>query len=187
MPRKGERATPAQRSALAAGQAKRKKALDNADPDAPDIKDRWRKLLSGTITVEDLDDEEVARMKVRGKGGQFNGKGKRLPSHLISAFHQEQIKRAKSSLTKDLKKAAEVLGQILDDPEAKHADKIKAAAILLDRGLGKTPETVNIKTVDPWADTLAEGAEVRDLRDLGDLAAEVQRLADDEAGGVPHD
>lgn len=178
MPKRGERATPAQRSALAAGQAKKKAALAKIKPGEESAKQRWARLLDGTLLVGELTDEEIERGRVHGKGKMFHGEAPRMPSHLISAFHQEQIKRAKAILTKDLQKAAAALGKIINDPEAKDGDIIKAASLLLDRGLGKTPETVNIKAVDPWADLLGAGAQVADARDLSSLAAEA--MAEDD-------
>jgi hypothetical protein len=172
MPKRGESATPAQRSALAAGQAKKKAALAKSSEHDETAKQRWSRLLDGTLTVDELTDEEVERGRVHGKGKMFHGNAPRMPSNLIAAFHQEQIKRAKSILTKDLQKAAAALGKIINDPEASNNDIIKAAVVLLDRGLGKTPETVNIKAVDPWADLLAAGTSVGDMRDLSALADE---------------
>lgn len=182
MPKRGERATPAQQAALKAGQAVKAKRLakaKQANPGEESQKERWARLLDGTLTVADLTDEEVEKSRVHGKAGMFHGEAPRLPSHLVAAFHHEQIKRAKSLLSSDLRKAAEVLGKIIDDPEASNSDKFKAAKELLDRGLGKTPETVNVKQVDPWADLIQAGGTFDDVRDLSGLTAEPVDADDD--------
>jgi hypothetical protein len=169
---KGSPASESQKAAgranLAKGQQKRREALAKGGEGAAS---RWAKLIDGSLTVGDLDDEEVARMKVRGKGGQFP-KPRAIPSHLVQQFQSEQLKRAKGLLHKDLRKGAEVMGKIIDDPEASWEIKFKAAVELMNRGLGKTPETVQFKTVDVWGDTLAEGADIKDIRDLSDLMPE---------------
>lgn len=171
MTRKGDAATPAQRAALDAGRkARADKLAKSTDEDRAAV--RWAKLLDGTITVADLDDEEVSRMRVRGKSGGFAGRGPTVPSHLIQQFQSEQMKRTKTILSKHLLKGAEEIGKILSDPEAKDADKIKAFALLADRILGRNPETVHVKAEDPWAAMLAAGASLGEVRDLSDLAGE---------------
>lgn len=167
MPKRGERATPSQRAALERGQRKRAEALAKGDGDGANK--RWRMLLDGTLSVQDLDDDEVARMRTRGKGKQFSGPAPRLPSHLAQQFAQERVKRSMARLHAVLPKALAELERILDDPDAKDADKLKAITIGLERSLGKTPETVVVKTDDKWGSLLDAGANLSDVRDLSDL------------------
>lgn len=167
MPKRGERATPEQRAALKRGQSKRAKALKDGGETAVQ---RMARLLDGSLTVAELTDEEIDRGRVYGKGKQFSGPGKALPSHLYQAFMAERIKRANLIMAKDVQKAARLLGKIIDDPEAKHADQIKAASMLLDRQLGRVPETVNLRTDDHWGDLMRLGGTLEDHRDLSSLA-----------------
>lgn len=53
----------------------------------------------------------------------------------------EDIKQAFKDLTP---KAIETLQKILDDDDAKYADKIKAAEIIMDRGYGKPTQAVDL-------------------------------------------
>ena len=130
--------------------------------------ERWARLLDGSLTVHDLDDEEVARMKVKGRDGSFGGSRRAIPSHLAQQFHQEIIRRAEADMRGSLSKAVALLGKVIDDPEARHSDQIKAAQLLMDRVMGKTPETVVLKAEDRFADLLGD-AIVED-RDLGDMS-----------------
>lgn len=150
------------------GRAKKAKQTKEARAKgAMSAKVRWSMLLDGTLTVHDLDDEEVNKMRVRGADGGFSGSRQAMPSHLAVEFHREIVRRAEKELRGNLGKAAELLGKVIDDPEARHSDKIKAAQILFDRVLGKTPETVVLKSDDKFADLLGDAiAEDRDLDDL---------------------
>jgi hypothetical protein len=150
--------------------AQRKKAKKEGRPKAGD---RWAKLLDGTLTVKDLDDQEVAKMRVRGADGGFTGKGRAIPSHLAQAFHQEAISRANDKLRTAAPEAVQALLDIGRDPDVKEGDRVRALMYVVDRALGKTPETVNIKSDDPWADLIRNGGTVRDARDLAALADEV--------------
>lgn len=145
MPKRGEAATPAQRAALERGQKSRLEKLATHQPGDDRQKDRWKKLLDGTITVKDLDDEEVARMRVKGKGGTFSGKMPVMPSHLAQQFHAENIARANNRFRTSAVKAVKGLIKIAEDPDASDANRIKAYAMILDRALGKTPETIRVE------------------------------------------
>jgi len=174
MPKRGEGATPKQRDAgrknLAKGRAARKKMAEQAAAEGRvTANERWSMLLDGTLTVHDLDDDEVRKMKVRSADGSFSGRGRRLPSHLIAAFHAEQIKRAKNVMHKSLVKAAKLLDAVIDDPEASRAEQLKAADMILNRVMGKAPETIRVQADDKFTDLLNAGGVLKDVRDLSDL------------------
>ena len=111
---------------------------------------RWAKLLSGTLTVKDLDDEELAKMRVRGKDGGFSGSRKPIPSHLAQQMQQEAIKRANDQFRLAAPKAVKRLLEIAEDSETKDADAIRALQIILERSLGKTPEVIRIDGASPF-------------------------------------
>lgn len=186
MPKRGETATPAQRAALVAGRKVRDQAKAEARAKAkasgaPTANERWAMLVSGTITMEDLDDQEISRMRVRGKSGGFDGKARKLPSHLATAFHAESIKRANAKLNAAAPEAIQALLDIGRNPDVREGDRVRALIYVADRALGKTPENVNIKADDPWAATLHEGGSMREMRDLGDLMAEVAEVEPEDA------
>lgn len=165
--RGGGRQTAAQKAAAQENLRKgreardRKRAEAQAAAERGEVRDtageRWAKLLSGTITVEDLDDEELARMQVKGKDGAFNGKGRAVPSHLAQQMQREGIKRATEMFRVAAPRAVKRLLEIADDPDAKDSDAIAALRLVLERGLGKQPETVVIAEQSKW-DEAQEGA-----------------------------
>jgi hypothetical protein len=130
------------------------------------VGDRWAMLLDGRLSVRDLDDKEIKKMRPRGIDGGFSGRPRRLPSHIIQAFTDERIRRAKDGIAKVLPTAIEEAKRILEDPEAKDSDKIKVMAMVWDRNLGKNPETIRVQADDPFAAALREVVVDRDLADL---------------------
>lgn len=159
------------RENLARGRAKREQMRKEAEAEgAVPAGERWRMLLDGTLTVADLDDEEVSRMQVRAKDGSFSGaRPKRMPSHLAQAFHREIITRAESKFRTALGDAVKVLAEIANDPDASDAVRVQAADKIINRVLGKPVETVRIEGESKWDGLLGEALDVdRDLADLTD-------------------
>jgi hypothetical protein len=156
---------------LKRGQERRKKKF--AEPGEHDESQttRWRKLLDGQLTVKDLTDEEIARNRVHGKGGNFSGPAPRLPSHLVQAFQQEGLRRANDKFRTAVPEAVKLLIEIGRDPEVKESDRIRALQYVIDRALGKTAETVRIEGASKF-DILSEQALDldRELQDLEDGA-----------------
>ena len=128
-------------------------------------KERWARLLDGTLTVRDLDDEEITRMKVRAKDGSFN-KGRVLPSHIAQQFHHEAIRRSNDKLRSAAPEAVQALIDIGKNPAVKESDRVRALMYVVDRALGKTPENVVLKSEDKFADLLDDAASLLDDRDL---------------------
>lgn len=145
MTERGGTATPKQRAALERGQQKRREALASHKPGDERQKDRWSRLLSGSLTVAELEDKEIERMRVYGKGKTFSGRAPMMPSHLAQQFHQEAIRRATAKIRVNVGKAVEELVRIATDPDAKDSDRLKAITLIMDRGMGKVPETVRIE------------------------------------------
>lgn len=173
--RRTRRASPSQK-AIEAGQANLAKGRESRQRKREEAAgrdtagERWAKLLDGTITVEDLDDDEISAMRVKGKDGVIN-RGRKMPSHLAQQFKSEAIKRAIDKFRMAAPEAVEGLLAIAGDPEAKHADRIKAYSIILERSLGRTPQEIRIEGADRWGSVLDAGVDLGDLdRDLADLA-----------------
>lgn len=143
-----------------------------AEEDRMSAQDRWAMLLSGTLTVRDLDDQEIRKMRVRSADGTFNGPGKqRLPSHLAQQFLNEAMRRANDKIRTAVPEAVKILVEIAKDPDAKHADRLKAISMLMDRGMGRVPETVRIESGDhPWEALLTDAVGVD--RDVADTSGE---------------
>lgn len=164
--------TQAQLDALAAGRAK-KDVIDahkrEHPEDARNNDDRWAMLLSGTITVRDLDDKELKRMQVRNRAGGFAGTKNRVwPSHLRRQADNERIRR----LNRDVKGlgplAAKRLKELLNDPDTKPEVLARIIDLALQRSLGKVPDHVvhhEGDEITPWQDTDGVFGVIRDLDD----------------------
>lgn len=166
------RATDKQKAAgaqnLAKGRQKKAKAREEAKTKGkPTATERWAQLVDGQLTVAELDDEELRRMKVRSLDGTFNGpRPSRMPSHLAQAFHQEAIKRANDKLRTAAPEAVQALLDIGRDPDVKESDRVRALMYVVDRSLGKTPETVRIEGQSKFDRMLSEALDLdRDLAD----------------------
>jgi hypothetical protein len=107
--------------------------------------DRWSMLLDGRLTVRDLDDEEIAKQRVYNKRGSFTGKARILPSHLSQAFQSEALRRANEKFRTAAPEAVEGLMDIAKDVDVRTSDRIKAYIYIIDRSLGRTPETIRIE------------------------------------------
>jgi hypothetical protein len=165
---------------LAKGRAKKARETAKAhEEERPPAGERWAKLLDGTLDVKDLDDEELARMQVRGRDGGFAGRKRSVPSHLAQKMKDEAIRRAQEQFRLFAPKAVKRLLEIADDPDTKPADAIRALDIALNRGLGKTPETVKI-IQDRWGDMLDDVSAMDVDRDMADATQERERQMVDE-------
>jgi hypothetical protein len=155
---------------LAKGRAKRaevRKAAGDRDTAAV----RWSKLLSGEITVKDLDDEEIEKRNVKGKDGCINGT-RAVPSHIGAAMAKELMSRADGALRKNLIKAVDYLGDVIDDSDAKDSDKIKAADMIINRLMGKPDQRLVIQDETKFEAMAREAAGVVVDREMADLLKE---------------
>ena len=162
------------------------------NPDIVDRMTRYQKLLNGIISVEDLDDEELARGQCRASNGSFhNNPPRMMPKSIHDAMVQQLFVRANAQLRQDLMGAVKSLGQIASGEIYEPQDRIKAAGMIIDRVMGKNADVV-IHTQDkPWelALTAISGgsrAESRKARGLDPetgmpiIDAEIAEVPDDE-------
>jgi hypothetical protein len=156
----GEPATAKQRAAgranLEKGRQARKERMA-ANADHPSASERWAALLSGQLSVKDLDDEEIERRQPRGKGGTFSGRHRAIPSHIYAAFEAEEQRRWNRDLRRLVPKAIDALEEILLDEEAK--DRGANVRWTIERILGKTPDVVRLEGLNEF-DRLAEAVVV---------------------------
>jgi hypothetical protein len=168
---KPRKQTPAQRKAAAANLARgheaREKRRQEREANPKDTRgQRWAKLLDGSLTVRDLDDEEIAKMTVRAADGTFVGRRPQLPSHLAQQMRAESVRRANDMLRTAGPKAVKRLLEIAEDPDTKDTDAIRALALVMERALGKVPDKVIVEGVDRWGQTLNDVTDVAVDRDL---------------------
>lgn len=83
------------------------------------------------LTGRKLDRDALGRF-VKGHSSASNGGRKKLPEELRTAFRAEGPR------------ALDVLVAVMTDPEARTADRIRAAEIILDRGYGRPAQAVEV-------------------------------------------
>lgn len=123
----------------------------------------YARLMKGTETLADWDDEELARYRRRDRKGGWSGASpKVLPSALAELFKAEILRRADERVRQHVFRAMSELAGVFDDDEAKPSDKINAAKAILDRALGKVPEKVEVSGGDtPIEHTIRSAVHVR--------------------------
>lgn len=169
--------SPAQQSqtaktnAKARTNAKRRRDADKEHATGIPHSERWAALLSGQLTVADLDDEEIAHGRLRSADGSFVGRRPAIPSHLAQQMRSEYMRRIGDKFTQALPDLVDILVDIAKDPEAKHGDKIKAITLVTDRVMGKAVETVRVEGASAFDQMLADAVGVdRDLADDAESA-----------------
>lgn len=112
---------------------------------------RFMKLCQGIISVEDLDDEELARGQCRGSDGTFRGPPPRMiPRGVHDRMVNELFKRADDQLKRNLLDVVETMTSIAKGEAYEPADRIKAATWVFERVRGKNPEVIVHKQDKPW-------------------------------------
>jgi hypothetical protein len=147
-------------------EAKARKRAEAKAAGLPTAGARWAMLLDGTLTVSDLDDEEIRRGRVRGADGGFTGRRHSVPSHLMAEFQKELLRRAESKFKESVVDAIELYSKVVNDEDAKYSDRLKAADKIIERVFGKTPETIRIEGADKFESVIGDALFVdRDMAD----------------------
>lgn len=123
----------------------------------------YARLIKGTETLDEWDDEELAALRRKDKNGRFTGRPpKVLPMELARLFKAEVLRRADERVRQHVFKALDTLSGVLDDTEAKPSDRISAAKTILDRALGRIPEKVELSGGDrPIEHTISSAIHAR--------------------------
>lgn len=104
---------------------------------------RYQLFKAGQLTVEDLDDEELATCGFRAKDGRIY-KPRNVPRELVQQFTKAIYERAQQELKSHTVKAAQTVAEIMMSKSVEPDIRLKAANTLLDRGLGKAPQQINV-------------------------------------------
>lgn len=116
------------------------------------VSPRLKALQEKTLSVADLDEEELIRGQVRDSDGKFRrGPERKIPREL----HDELMRRILETGTDTLKKNyLSALGTIVDLMEDTNVDdglRAKLAIYVVERFAGKTPDVVQATVeVKPW-------------------------------------
>jgi hypothetical protein len=116
------------------------------------VSGRYKDLIEGTIPIESLDVEELARCQLKDKNGRFTGKPPSfLPASLVKRMRSEFFKRGDDLFTNAYVTAVQTMTRIMVDPKVDDAVRLKAAQYVVERVRGKTPEHVIVTGEDaPW-------------------------------------
>ena len=119
--------------------------------------ERWQAFMEGKLTVQDMDDDELARGQFKARDGTFRGRPpKTIPRDFATQLSRELLKRADSKLRERLILAIETLTQEMINGD-RSGDRIRAANILLERVMGKVPERVVVSAGRPeWESAVDE-------------------------------
>jgi hypothetical protein len=113
------------------------------------IPDRYAAFARGELTIDDLDEEEVMRGQFRGKDGTFRGRPpKFIPREFATAIVRKQHELVATRIAGLVTQAFDTLADVMGKPFPQPGDaaRVKAAQLVLERYLGRVPETVNIKS-----------------------------------------
>lgn len=125
---------------------------------------RWSEIIQAVQNgeyswdefVESLTPEELARGQLMNKNGEFTG---RPPNFVPRAFHdacvRELLGRGRILYKENYVKAIQAMTDIAASPNAKEADRIKAATFVIERLEGKVPERLEIAAADPWQQVIS--------------------------------
>lgn len=96
------------------------------------------------------------------KGYKGTGVGRSQHSEVVpKKLHDELVRRkmlkAHQLLGNNLVKAVETLVEIATDGQSEDKDRIKAASIIIERVMGKTPERIAVSVDSPWLQVLQAG------------------------------
>jgi hypothetical protein len=117
----------------------------------------WNNFRNGNIPWSELDDQELSRAQVRDKNGGFSGKPPSLvPREMIGDIRRRLLERYNQRIAEQLLDLQGVFLDIARDDTASPADRMKAAAYMQERLIGKIPDKVEIQAeVKPWEGMVA--------------------------------
>lgn len=108
-------------------------------------------LLTGELTVADMDDEELARGYFKDKNGRFTGRPPAaVPRELHDRMMTELMRRGTSLYKEAYLDSIGTLVEIAKNKRVKESDRIRAATLIIERLAGKVPDKVLVGDIDPW-------------------------------------
>ena len=115
------------------------------------LRGRYAQLLNGTLSVEDLDDDELAQGRLKSIDGSFRGRPPRVvPADLVQAMRREWLSRAEAKLRDALmEKGIGTLVSLAENEDIDPAVRLRAADKIIERTMGKVPDRVHVAAEDP--------------------------------------
>lgn len=116
---------------------------------------RYKQYLAGIITVDDLDDEELASCGFRARNGRLY-KPKSVPRDLAQAFTKAIYERAQVQLRALTVDAVSTVGEIMKNKTNEPDIRLKAALSVIERNMGKPTQVVSITADKPFEEVFAD-------------------------------
>lgn len=115
------------------------------------LRGRYAEFLNGKITVDDLDDDELAAGRLKASDGTFRGRPPAiLPTEMVQAMRREWLSRAEGKLREALMEhGIGTLTALAKDERVEPAVRLRAAEKIIERTMGKVPDRVQIAAEDP--------------------------------------
>lgn len=126
-------------------------------PDGVAIPRIWHNVKNGKIPWTELDAEELSRGQLRDKNGTFSGKPPQMvPRDMVGEVRRHLVEEYNDRIQKRLLDAQSVFLDIMMDDTLNPADRLRAAAYVTERLIGKVPDKVEITAeVKPWEGMVA--------------------------------
>lgn len=127
-------------------------------------RNRLELLIAGDLKIEDLDDEEIQRMQLKNKNGNFGGRPPLwIPRSMAMEFRSEFVRRFQGELNAMVGKALKAHKEILDSRHLAPGDAARMTAVkeVYDRTFGKVVQQTELHAV------------VEDKRSFEDVSADV--------------
>lgn len=113
----------------------------------------WANVEAGLIPWSDITDDELSRGKLYDKNGQFRGGGNSsvIPRKMVAALTRRLKERYDDKLREVLLEMQQVHIDVALDAGAPPGDRLRAAAYVQERLIGKVPDKVEVVAeVKPW-------------------------------------
>lgn len=109
----------------------------------------WRDIADGTRDLSELSDEEVFSGKLRTASGAMGPRPAFYPQNFIDEQIRRSLDWASDEIRSGMREAIGVLRSIMNNENAAHADRMRAAMFFTDRFLGKEVQRVLVTAEDP--------------------------------------
>jgi hypothetical protein len=128
----------------------------------------WENVVNGLIPLSELDDQEISQIRLKASDGRFGGPKPFVTRKMATDFRRELIHRADLKVQGEVMRMFEVLADVATSAESTGSEKTRAAQYLIERGLGKVPDRVEVTAeIRPW-----EGVVMGILTDVGEVEEE---------------
>lgn len=124
------------------------------------INTRYQEFVDGTLTIDDLDDEEIMRGQLRTVAGDFRGRPPAyVPISFAKAIAEKQRQMVFVELGRKVLKALNTLDEVMSRQHPQPGDnaRVAAARLVLEYNIGKVPDKVELKAeISTWEQNVGE-------------------------------